>query len=171
LSPAAVNTSTTTIKRHPTRKSQPFDYGDAELVFEVRGFPTGGEATIEPDGPNFIGNVFYGERGYLSLDHRGYQIFLGPKREPGESGKAEPGDTGPHMQNFLDAVKSRRVQDLRGDVQEGVTSASLVHMANISYRLGRKLEFDPATESFPHDTDANAMRPKYREPYVFPSLG
>jgi hypothetical protein len=77
------------------------------------------------------------------------------------------------MQNFLDAVKSRRWQDLRGDVQEGVTSASLVHMANISYRLGRKLEFDSGTDSFPHDTEANAMRtrPKYREPYVFPSLG
>ena len=77
------------------------------------------------------------------------------------------------MQNFLDAVKSRRREDLHGEVQEGVTSASLVHMANISYRLGRQLAFDPATDSFPHDTEANAMRPrpKYREPYVFPNLG
>jgi predicted dehydrogenase len=150
-----------------------FDYGDAELVFEVRGFPTNGEATIEPGGSNFVGNIFLGERGYLSVDHLGYQIFLGPKHEPGPAAKAEPGDTGLHMQNFLDAVKSRRREDLRGEVQEGVTSASLVHMANISYRLGRQLAFDPATESFPHDTEANAMRtrPKYREPYVFPNLG
>jgi len=157
----------------PNTQIATFDYGDAELVFEVRGFPSGGEATIEPGGSNFVGNIFFGEQGYLSVDHLGYQIFLGPKREPGPSGKAEPGETGPHMQNFLDAVKSRRWQDLRGDVQEGVTSASLVHMANISYRLGRKLEFDPGTDSFPHDTEANAMRtrPKYREPYVFPSLG
>ena len=157
----------------PNTQIATFDYGDAELVFEVRGFPSGGEATIEPGGSNFVGNIFFGEQGYLSVDHLGYQIFLGPKREPGPSGKAEPGETGPHMQNFLDAVKSRRWQDLRGDVQEGVTSASLVHMANISYRLGRGLAYDPATESFPHDAEANAMRtrPKYREPYVFPNLG
>jgi predicted dehydrogenase len=157
----------------PNTQIATFDYGDAELVFEVRGFPTGGESTIEPGGSNFIGNLFFGEQGYMSLDHLGFQTFLGPKREPGPAGKAEPGDTGPHMQNFLDAVKSRRVQDLRGDVQEGVTSASLVHLANISYRLGRGLAYDPATESFPHDSEANAMRtrPKYREPYVFPSLG
>jgi hypothetical protein len=47
-----------------------------------------------------------------------------------------------------------------------------VQLANISYRLGRKLELDPATESFSHDTEANAMRTwsKYCEPYVFPNL-
>ncbi|HTA69031.1 MAG TPA: Gfo/Idh/MocA family oxidoreductase [Bryobacteraceae bacterium] len=157
----------------PNTQIASFDYGDAELVFEVRGFPTGGEATIEPGGPNFVGNIFFGERGFLSVDYSGYQTFLGPKREPGPSGKAEPGETGLHMQNFLDAVKSRRREDLRGEVQEGVNSATLVHMANISYRLGRGLAFDPATESFPHDAEANGMRtrPKYREPYVFPNLG
>ena len=47
-----------------------------------------------------------------------------------------------------------------------------MQLENISYGLGRKLELDPATESFPHDTEANAMRTrsKYREPYVFPNL-
>src|SRR2546430_8861618 len=40
--------------------------------------------------------------------------------------------------NFLEAVKSRRYQDLHGEVVEGVTSAVLVHMANTSYRLDRK---------------------------------
>ena len=158
----------------PNTQVATFDYGDAELVFEVRGLPTGSEASIRPSGPNFIGNIFFGEKGYLSVDHRGFEIFLGPKREPGETGTAaERGDaTGAHMQNFLDAVKSRKSQDLHGEVLEGVNSAALVHMANMSYRLGRELAFDPATQSF-SDSEANAMRtrPKYREPYVFPNLG
>ena len=55
----------------PNTQIASFDYGDAELVFEVRGFPTGGEATVEPGGSNFVGNIFFGEHGYMSLDHLG----------------------------------------------------------------------------------------------------
>jgi predicted dehydrogenase len=156
----------------PNTQIATFDYGDAELVFEVRGLPTGGESSIHAGGPNFIGVTFFGDKGYLSLDQKGFEIFLGDKREPGESGVAEKGDTGPHMANFLEAVKSRRIADLHGEVQEGVTSAALVHMANTSYRLGRSLNFDPATQSYKNDAEADAMRtrPHYREPYVFPRL-
>jgi hypothetical protein len=109
----------------------------------------------------------------MSLDHKGFQIFLGDKREPGASGVAEKGvDTGPHMANFLDAVKSRRKEDLHAEVEEGVASVTLVHLANISYRLKRELRWDPATWSFPDDAEANAMRtrPQYRAPYVVPAL-
>ena len=76
------------------------------------------------------------------------------------------------MDNFLRAVKSRRYQDLNGDVAEGVSSVYLVHMANISYRLGRKLTVDPATLTFKNDAEANAMktRPEYRKPYIVPNL-
>ena len=71
------------------------------------------------------------------------------------------------MENFLEAVKSRRREDLHGEVAEGVTSAELVHMANTSYRLGRKLAFDPGADKYVNDAQANAMltRPVYREPY------
>ena len=158
----------------PNTQIATFDYGDAELVFEVRGLPTGGETGIHEMGPNWIGDTFFGDKGFLAVDHKGFQIWLGDKREPGESGQAEKGsDTGAHMANFLEAVKSRKREDLHGEVQEGVTSAALVHMANISYRLGRELSCDPDTMSFPKDAEADAMRtrPRYREPYVFPKLG
>ena len=67
----------------------------------------------------------------------------------------------------LEAVKSRNYKDLHGEVQEGATSAVLVHMANTSYRLGRKLAFDASAEKYVNDAQANAMltRPQYREPY------
>src|ERR1700736_1028107 len=71
----------------PNTQIATFDYGDAELVFEVRGLTTGGEASIAAGGPNFVGNIFLGSNGYMSLDHQGFQIYLGDKREPGESGK------------------------------------------------------------------------------------
>ena len=151
----------------PNTQIATFDYGDAELVFEVRGLNTGGEASIQGT-RDLVGNIFLGSKGYMSLDHQSFQIFLGDKREPGETMKiSDRGDTKGHMANFLDAVKSRNIQDLHGEVQEGATSAVLVHMANTSYRLRRKLAFDPASEKYINDAEANAMltRPKYREPY------
>jgi hypothetical protein len=43
----------------------------------------------------------------------------------------------------------------------------LVHLANASYRLGRTLKFDAATEQVINDDEANALlRGTYRAPYV-----
>src|SRR2546425_7960452 len=41
---------------------------------------TGGEASIAASGPNFIGNIWLGSKGYMSLDHQSFQIYLGDKR-------------------------------------------------------------------------------------------
>src|SRR5262249_20266744 len=38
----------------PNTQIATFDYGDAELVFEVRGLNTGGEASIQAGGTNFV---------------------------------------------------------------------------------------------------------------------
>jgi hypothetical protein len=66
-------------------------------------------------------------------------------------------------------MRSRNPRDLTADVEIGVLSACLCHLANISYRLGRKLAFDPKTMTFVGDAAANRMltRP-YRAPYVVP---
>jgi len=77
---------------------------------------------------------------------------------------------GGHFQNFIDCIRSRKREELYCEIEEGHMSTSLCHLANISYRTGRKLVFDPATEKFPGDKEANAYltRSKYREPYVLP---
>jgi hypothetical protein len=54
-------------------------------------------------------------------------------------------------------------------VEEGVISAGLCHLANIAYRLGRTLTFDPKTETFPGDPEANKLTTReYRKPFVVP---
>jgi hypothetical protein len=48
-------------------------------------------------------------------------------------------------------------------------SAALAHLANISYRLGRSLNFDPRTGQFVGDDEADKMlRREYRAPFVVP---
>jgi len=156
----------------PNTQIATFDYGDAELVFEVRGLDTRGDPGIASSGGNTIGVTFFGSNGFMAVDDRAYQIFLGDKHEPGEPMKPVKLEDGTraHMANFLQAVKSRNASELTADAAVGATSAALVHMANVSYRLGRELLIDAAAETFVGNAEANAMRtrPKYRAPYVVP---
>ena len=152
----------------PNTQIATYDYGDAEIVFEVRGILTGSEGGLRSDG-NVIGNLFYGGDGWMCVDDRGFQVYKGEKSEKIMEEKGGGKDTA-HFENFIAAVKSRNPKDLTADVEIGVTSAALVHLGNLSYRLGRKLTFDPKTLTFPGDAAANAMLTrKYRAPYIVPA--
>jgi predicted dehydrogenase len=154
----------------PNTQIATYDYGDAELMFEVRGILTGNEGGLNADrsGGNVIGDLFYGADGWMALGGSSFQVYKGEKGEKVMDEKAGDRDQ-PHFQNFLKAVKSRNYQELNADVAIGVMSASLVHIANASYRVGRKLAFDEKTLSFPGDKEATALLTrKYRAPYIVP---
>ena len=141
------------------------------LTFEARGLHTGAESEMELRGRNFIGNLFYGAKGYMLVEDSGFKTFLGEDRQPGETMRATPqplGETAPHMTNFLAAIRSRREADLVAPVTEAAISADLVHAANISYRVGRKLTLTPERTSFAGDAEASALltRHPYRAPYI-----
>jgi predicted dehydrogenase len=157
----------------PNTQTATFDYGDCQLVFEVRGLLTGGECSIAYDGSNFIGNLFFGSEGFMSVDLEGFQIYKGEKRElvdKMEFTEPRKWDTAPLVANFLDAVRSRRQADLTADIEQGHLSAALCHLANASYRTGRALDFDPATETFGGDTEADGyLSREYRKPFEVPA--
>ena len=54
-------------------------------------------------------------------------------------------------------MRSRKKEDLNAPIEEGHISASLVHLANVSYRLGRTLHFDPEVERVMGDDEANNL--------------
>jgi predicted dehydrogenase len=143
------------------------------MVFEVRHWISNNEAGIREsdDGgarksSNTIGNVFYGSKGYLSIDgYTKYMSWLGKEQEPGPK-NAKGGD---HFGNFIAAVRSRKSEDLTAEVEEGAVSTALVHLANISYRLGRTLHFDEKTYTCKGDAEATRMFTRaYRTPFVVP---
>src|ERR1039457_2594318 len=116
-----------------------------------------------------IGNLFYGSEGWMSLEGFGFRVYKGEKREKIMD---EQGDDSslPHVLNFLEAVRSRNYEHLHADIATGATVAALAHIANISYRVGRKLTFDPQTMQFPEDAEANKMLTRaYRAPYIVPA--
>jgi len=66
-------------------------------------------------------------------------------------------------------VESRKTSDQNGPVETAHLASSLAHLGNISYRLGRQLEFDPGAERFVGDEEANGMLSRnYRAPFVVP---
>ena len=130
------------------------------IEFEVRPWATNNEAGVG------VGNIFYGSEGYMVVkgyDH--YETFVNQGKEKGPSRK-EGGD---HYANFIKAVRSRKTSDQNGPVETAHLASSLAHLGNIAYRLNRQLHFDPKTERFVGDSQANAMLTrKYRAPYVVP---
>ena len=130
------------------------------IEFEVRPWCTNLE-----DGAG-VGNIFYGSEGYLVIKgYDKYEIFLGQKRTPGPS-REKGGD---HFENFIACVRSRDASKLNAPVETAHMASALAHLGNISYRLGRVLNFDPATESVTSDDEANRMlKREYRAPYVVP---
>jgi len=133
------------------------------IQFEVRNWCTNLE-----DGAG-VGNIFYGDKGYLVVNGYGsYATYFGENREKGPS-RSEDGELTLHFRNWLDAIKARDMSIQHGPVESCHLASALAHLGNISYRLGRQLNFDPVAEKFISDEDANRMLTReYREPYTMP---
>lgn len=121
--------------------------------------------------PSTIGDIFYGSKGYLAMgdeDADTYRTWLGEEQEPGPSEH----QGGSHFANWIDCVRSRRAQDLHAPIEEGYISAGLMQLANVSYRVGRTLHFDPAMEQVIGDDEASLLLRDgdrgYRAPFVVP---
>ncbi|MEZ5353768.1 MAG: Gfo/Idh/MocA family oxidoreductase [Bryobacteraceae bacterium] len=138
------------------------------MTFEVRHWFSNHEGGINADRPgNTIGNTFYGADGYLVIqNYNKYWSFMGKEGKPGP-GRTE-GDN--HFENFVSAVRSRKRETLNAEIEEGAISCVLVHLANISYRLGRTLNWDEKTWTVKGDAEANKMLTRaYRAPYIVPA--
>jgi len=152
----------------PNTQLATFDYGGAQAVFEVRGLVTGPEAGLPVKKGNTVGNLFLGADGWMWVDGRGFQVYKGEDNEKvmDEKGSDDNG-TILHMQNFLQACRTRNYKDLTAEIEIGAISAALCHLANISYRVGRKLQWDAARSKFVNDSEADKLLTRdYRRPYV-----
>ena len=73
-------------------------------------------------------------------------------------------DPAPQVTNFLDAVKYRTPFAL--NESNGFRSCTMINMGKIALQLGRTLHFDPDTQEFLNDTEANFLiNPPMRGPW------
>ena len=102
-----------------------FDFGDKTIVSETRGLKS------EQFRPDFKGGwLFHGTEGSIAgsslFDPDGKMVSSFKAVEKQES----------HFNNFVNAVRSRKQEDLHAEILEGHQSTSLCHAGNISWRLG-----------------------------------
>ena len=171
----------------PNTQQVSFEFGDAQMTFDVRNLPTPPEGLVELHGPNYVGNIFFGELGFLAVDHDGFRVYrstagnisgeaargagAGSKEKyekvAEEKGTGEP--TTPHMKNFFDAIRARDYRMLHAEIEIGARSAAFCHLGNTAYRVGRRLKMDRQAGRFAGDEAANALLTRnYRKPYVVP---
>ncbi|MBI3464858.1 MAG: Gfo/Idh/MocA family oxidoreductase [Planctomycetes bacterium] len=117
-----------------------FDYGDTQLIFEVRGLPT------DKFHDQKVGNIFHLEGGMIAGNRFYPKGSDKPAPLPEVAVKRGPGNG--HFGNFIEAVRSRNMADLNADILEGHYSSALCHLANISYRLGQEVPFNTRSKEF-----------------------
>ncbi len=131
-------------------------------------YPSGVVMTVSDTGRNGI--LFTGEEGRIFVNRGGiagkpvedlahnplpreaFKLYEFDNRQrPPRSGKLD--SIVNHMGNFFDCIESRR-QPI-SDVESQHRSVTTCHLGNIAMWVGRPLKWDPDTEQFPDDSQAN----------------
>ena len=125
------------------------------------------------------GIAFHGNNGVLVVDRNGWEVLpetdsVEKKRAykmPGvpKAGKARTEGLDLHAQDFLECMRSRKKP--AADVQVGHESVQTCHLANIAYRTGRIVKWDPVGEQVLDNPKANELASRvYRAPWKLPTL-
>jgi predicted dehydrogenase len=132
---------------------------------------------LPPKGDMMGGGRFIGEKGKIDIwrnnfkiDAPGVELGLPPQedidkwRDTRAKWQAEF-----HMKAWLDCIPTRK--EPNADVEIGHRSASVSHLANLTRQLNRKLRWDPETEQFADDAEANrAVHRERRKGFELPNV-
>jgi predicted dehydrogenase len=150
---AATADDTTPVEFEATGETIHARYANGvKLVMRLAGFRGEGNWVV----PGTCPVRFEGDQGWVEAADSGKLAVSSPTLLEGGAPKEMAGtDPTKHVRNFLDCVKSRAKPAANADVTRCGHIVS--HAASISWRLGRKVNFDPATEMFVNDAEANRM--------------
>jgi predicted dehydrogenase len=115
------------------------------------------------------GTRWIGERGWIWVDRGDQESY--PASIWGEKVGAEEirlTSSRDHYRNFLDSLRSRRTTIAPCEVAH--RSASVGHLGMMAIELGRRIRWDPATETFPGgDAEASRLLSRsFRSPWRLP---
>ncbi|MEX2093706.1 MAG: Gfo/Idh/MocA family oxidoreductase [Pirellulales bacterium] len=120
-----------------------------QLVFEMRlwskNYPYNCDSGVE----------FFGTKGRMMLSKRGKLIVVDDDNKTIHDAKANDEQGWIHFDNFADAIRNNTRPN--ADILEGHRTVGLIHLANIAIRVGRSLDFDPATEQIVRDAEASQL--------------
>ncbi|MBX7124313.1 MAG: Gfo/Idh/MocA family oxidoreductase [Cyclobacteriaceae bacterium] len=125
---------------------------DVDLEFEnVKVYWTTQPPNVPGAAERNIGAYFEGDRGTLICDYSTKSIVVQDVVSVEQKIIRSPG----HQQNFVDAVKTRNAPESSLSYARDMTLP--MHLALISWRLNRPLQWDATIEKFISDDEANAL--------------
>jgi len=120
---------------------------------------------------------FYGTQGHMEISINGlFEVYMGREKKPDPRYKAPTEATADfrpidklQVENWAEAMRAKKPGKLNAEIEDIASSNAFCHLANISYRLGREVRFDPEAMRFKGDAEANAMldreyHPDFRVP-------
>ncbi|MEO6136860.1 MAG: Gfo/Idh/MocA family oxidoreductase [Ginsengibacter sp.] len=120
------------------------------------------------------GIAYIGNNGTLILDRNGWEVI---EERQSKNKVVKPyvkqSDNGldKHMQNFVDVVKSRKMQDLHCSIQDGAHIATVAQMGNIAFKSGKKLAWDFAKNQFTdNEINKKYLMKEYHNGYRLPKI-
>jgi hypothetical protein len=103
-----------------------------------------------------IGAYFEGDKGTLICDYNTHEVRIGGELVPDLAHVPITIERSPgHQQNFVNAVKSRTQPESNLEYARKLTLP--MHLGLISYKSGRKLEWNDKREKFVNDREANQL--------------
>lgn len=146
-----------------------YDFGKFNILWEHATGINGGPYNRDH------GIAFIGNNGTLVLDRGGWEVI--PEKQDGKERmdtvayqKRSDNGLDLHTKNFLDVVKSRKMEDLKCSIQEGAHVATVCQMGNIAFKTGKKIYWDAGKEKFT-DADANKyLTAEYHNGYSIPEV-
>jgi len=134
--------------------------------YEASSVPALAQGELELRGT--LGAAYIGGKKFEVLPERGGQFQdPSPRLEPikVEVPAGENDMTVDHARNFLDCIKSRALPN--ADVEIGHRSTTCSLIANISYAVGARLDWDAEKERFTNNEAANSfLHYEYRKPWT-----
>lgn len=117
------------------------------------------------------GISYIGNNGTLVLHRGGWEVIPDEKRmEAVPLQKPIGSGLDLHTKNFVEVVKSRKVEDLTAPIQAGSHVAVVCQMGNISYKVGGKVSWSADNNVF-NETAANELiKARYQNGYKVPSV-
>ncbi len=128
------------------------------LIYEQRLWSTNYPFNVD-SGAEFIGTkgkMFLSKRGKIEIQgERNARITQKPEGQIGAS-------VASHQLNWIDCIRNGGTPN--ADIEIAHRTAAVVHLGNICTRVGRTLQFDPATEQITNDQEASELLTRrYRE--------
>ena len=163
----------------PDNQTITYDFGEFPMTVEASIY---GEYMSKAPPEIRYGNLFpnwpfnsdrmeiYGTEGmmYLGRHGAGWQVLGAGSEVIAQDYGYFPDEV--HQQDFIKCLRTRKTPN--SDIVQGHKSATLVHLANLSYRTGKKqLYYDAVNERVTNSQEANSISAgSYRKGYEIPEI-